>query len=70
MTTAKYWYGVISQLWLGLLLSDQRGGTGAEVAEREVSKVDWEEEVTTLGGIMVLAGGGWNHMPKLVEIQL
>ncbi len=35
----------------GLLPSDQRGGVGAEVAEREVSQVVREEEVT--------AGGLW-----------
>lgn len=69
MTTAKYWYGVISQLWLGFSLSDQRGGTGAEVAEQEVSQVVREEEVIP-GGIMVLAGGGWNYTPKLAETEL
>lgn len=51
-----------------LLLNDQRGGTGAEVAEQEVSEVAWEEEVTT-EGIMVLAGGGWNYTPKLAGIE-
>lgn len=36
----------------GLLLSDQRGGAGAEVAEQELSEVVREEEVTM--------GGLWN----------
>lgn len=52
-----------------LLLNDQRGETGAEVAEQEVSEVVQEKEVTT-EEIMVLAGAGWNCTPKLVEIEL
>lgn len=51
------------------LLNDQRGGTGAEVAEQEVSDVVQEEEVT-IEEIMVSADGGWNYTPKLAEIEL
>lgn len=39
----------------GLLLSDQRGGVGAEVAKQEVSEVVREEQVT-IGEIKVLTG--------------
>lgn len=67
VTTAKYWYGVISQLWRGYSCWMIRGEEQrAEVDEQEVSEVVQEEEVTT-EKIMVLASGGWNCTPNLLR---
>lgn len=50
VTTAKYWYGVISHLWRGLLLSDRRGGVGGQRwPSRRCEKRSGEQRVTSRG---------------------